>query len=127
MKYYLPLLLFFLGINSSKAQKMVFESTKHNFGYLQRGDVDTIIYKFKNEGGAPLIITDTKVECSCTKVEFPHDPVPPGAGGEIIVIYDSKGAIGYQDRVVSIISNSKKGDSKIHFKGDVIAKKKTGF
>ncbi|MFN5182811.1 MAG: DUF1573 domain-containing protein [Bacteroidota bacterium] len=116
-----------LIFNITFSQKIVFESTKHNFGYLQKGEIDTMVYKFKNEGDSPLVISSTKVECSCTKVEFPTDPIAPGSGGEFKVIFDSKGAIGYQDRAVTIISNSKKGDSKIHFKGDVIAKKKMGF
>lgn len=108
-------------------QKIVFETTKQNFGYIQKGEIDTMIYKFVNEGDSPLIISNTKVECSCTKVEFPKLPIFPSQGGEVKVIFDSKGAIGYQDRVVTIISNSKKGEAKIHFKGEVLAKKKMGF
>ena len=109
------------------SQKIVFDSPKYNFGHLQKGQIDTMVFKFKNAGNAPLIITETKVECSCTKVDYPSDPIAPGSDGEIKIVFDSKGAIGYQDRVVTIISNSKKGDAKIHFKGEVLAKKKMGF
>ena len=126
MKIFLIVPLF-ISVLSVSAQKIVFEKTKHNFGYLQKGDIDTMYFKFKNEGNNPLIITETKVECSCTEVKFPKDPIAPGSGGEIVVIYDSKGAIGYQDRSVTIVSNSRKGDNKIHFKGEVLAKKKSGF
>lgn len=120
------ILLLFLSL-ASFGQKLKFAETKHNFGYLQKGEVDSMDYKFTNDGTAPLIITEAKVECSCTKVVFPKDPVPPGGSGVVTVIYDSKSARGLQDRTVVIVSNSKKGDEKLHFKGEVIEKKKLGF
>jgi hypothetical protein len=115
----------FVGKLSS--QQLHFESRKHNFGYLQRGEVDTMHFQFKNDGKAPLVITEAKFECSCTHVNFPTDSIAPGQTGIIEVIYDSKGAIGLQDRHVTIISNSKKGNEKIHFRGEVLQARKMGF
>jgi hypothetical protein len=109
------------------AQQLHFENKKHNFGYLQRGQIDTIYFPFVNKGKLPLLINDAKFECSCTHVDFPKDSIAPGQTGEIIVIYDSKGAIGLQDRAVTIISNSRKGNEKIHFRGEVLQNKKMGF
>lgn len=110
-----------------RAQQLLFESRKHNFGYLQRGEIDTMRFKFKNDGKAPLIITDAKFECSCTSVNFPTDSIFPGKEGVIEVIYNSKGAIGLQDRHVTVISNSRKGNEKIHFRGEVLNARKLGF
>jgi hypothetical protein len=112
---------------SNYAQKLKFENTKHNFGYLQRGDIDTMHYSFTNAGDAPLILTSYKVECNCTKVLIPKDPISPGEGGVVTVIFDTKSAHGLQDRVVTIISNSKKGEERLHFKGEILEKKKIGF
>jgi hypothetical protein len=117
----------FLLSFSQKAPHLKFTETKHNFGYLQKGDIDTLSYPFVNDGGQPLIFTDSKVECNCTKVILPKDPVEPGGSGVVTVIYDSKGAYGIQDRKVVIISNSKSGEETLHFKGEVLVKKKLGF
>ncbi len=123
------ILIFFLAGISAFAQKLKFEDTKHNFGYLQQGDIDTMHYKFSNAGDEPLILTSYKVECSCTKVLLPKDPILPGDSGIVTVIFDTKvgRARGYQDRVVTIISNSKKGEERLHFKGEILDKKKLGF
>jgi hypothetical protein len=121
------LLLFIVCAAPGFSQKLKFTENKHNFGYLQKGEIDTMSYHFTNDGDAPLVITDAKVECNCTKVDFPKEPIAPGGSGVVMIIYDSKGAYGLQDRVVTIISNSKKGEEKLHFKGEVLQKKKIGF
>lgn len=67
-----------------------FEETTYNFGTVKDGDKVKHIYKFKNTGKAPLIISDAKGSCGCTVPDWPREPIAPGKSGEIKVEFDSK-------------------------------------
>jgi hypothetical protein len=90
--------------------------TKKNFGFVKKGEVVKITYTFTNIGNQPLIITDVKVECSCTSVDFPKQPITPNQTSTITVSFDTKSVYDRQDRTVEIISNAKNGIQKIRFK-----------
>lgn len=76
-----------------------------------KGDVVTADYEFMNEGNEPLLITDATFECSCTSVDFPKQPIPPGQSNKITVKFDTKNAYDRQDRKIGIISNAKNSAS----------------
>jgi len=48
------------------------------------------VYKFKNSGKEPLVISNAKGSCGCTVPEWPREPIPVGGSGEIRVQFDSK-------------------------------------
>lgn len=99
---------------------MKFEDSRKNFGFVKKGELAVIMFSFQNTGNAPLIITDAKVECSCTSVDFPKQPVAPQQKGKITVTFDTKSVYDRQDRTVEIISNSTSSPQKIRFKGVVL-------
>lgn len=102
-----------------KAQpKLSFKKQKENFGFVKKGEVVKIEFHFINTGNEPLIITETKVECSCTSVEFPKHPVAPNQSGLIVVLFDTKTVYDRQDRTVELLSNVK--PVKLRFKGVVL-------
>ena len=76
-------------------------------------------YEFTNAGNEPLVITDYKVECSCTSAEYLKQPIAPGQSGKVTVKFDTKTVYEWQDRIVEIISNAKNSPTKIRFKGNV--------
>jgi len=76
----------------------------------------TYTYEFTNSGNQPLVISDIKVECPCTKFEFPKEPIRPGEKGQIKMSFDTKGKIGFQDRTLDVYSNAKKNPVKLRFK-----------
>lgn len=122
------LVLAFLFISfTAAAQKLKFPEPKHNFGYLQRGDIDTLNYKFTNESDQVLIFKEAKSDCNCVKVILPKDSIPGHGEGYVSVIFDTKRAPDHIDKFVTIFSNSKKGEEKLYFKGEILAKKKIGF
>ena len=55
-----------------------FEETKHNFGTIKEGEKVKHIYKFKNTGDNPLIISNAVASCGCTVPSYPKEPIPPG-------------------------------------------------
>mgnify|MGYP002063185881 CR=1 FL=1 len=63
------------------------------------------IFKFKNTGNAPLIVSDVKSSCGCTIPKKPKDPIMPGESGEIEVKYDTKRVAPIR-KTVTVISNA---------------------
>ena len=100
--------------------KIKFQDTKKSFGFVKKGEIVKIEFSFINTGNQPLIITDAKVECSCTSVEFPKQPVIPNSKAVVIVLFDTKSVYDRQDRIVEILSNAKNSPCKIRFKGVVL-------
>jgi hypothetical protein len=100
--------------------QLKFTDAKKNFGFVKKGEQVKLQYQFTNEGNQPLIITDAKAECSCTKVNFPKEPIQPNKSGTIEVLFDTSPTYDRQDRTVEVISNDTKSPHKIRFKGVVL-------
>ena len=67
----------------------------HDFGTIGENDGDVEhIFKFKNTGNAPLVVTNVQVTCGCTQPEWSKEPVLPGKEGFIIIRFVPKGALG---------------------------------
>ena len=113
--FYLQTILFVLLIslstNTNAQAKIKFTEAKKDLGKVKKGDVVSAEYEFKNEGDQPLIITGYEVECSCTTVDFPKQPIAPAQTGKLTVKFDTKSAYDRQDRKVVILSNSKNSSS----------------
>jgi len=90
-----------------------FEDTKE--GVLLEHD-----FPFTNTGDSPLIISDYKVSCSCTKITFPEHPILPGKSDVVHLSFDTNGKYGFQSRKVNLISNASKKPYVIGFKVTVI-------
>jgi len=93
-----------------------FDKKVQKFPDTEEGVVLEHLFTFQNTGNSPLIFKDYKVTCPCTKVIFPSQPIPPGKSGEVKVTFDTKGKSYYQDRIIEIFSNSKKGTEKLRIK-----------
>lgn len=92
------------------------DKTVFKFPDTQEGKQLSHTFKFKNTGNSPLIISDYKVACSCTKVLFSKEPILPNQESEIKITFDTNGKYGYQDRVISIYSNALKNSVKLRIK-----------
>ena len=94
---------------------------KHN--KVKAGEKIQLSYPFKNTGEIPLLITDIKVSCSCTKVTWTKAPILPNASDTIKVNVDTKSMVGWQDRILEVYSNSPSSPDKLRFKVMVDHKK----
>ncbi|HIX26377.1 MAG TPA: DUF1573 domain-containing protein [Candidatus Barnesiella excrementigallinarum] len=129
MKKFLSLLtatLFVLSLyaaGSGKA-KMVLESTRYDFGYIQENNGSvTHSFKFTNGGNEPLIIVDTHSLCGCTVSEFTKEPIAPAGTGTIDVTFDPKGRPGAFRKEVKVYTNAGKSAVKLIIEGVVVPKK----
>jgi len=86
------------------AQKIEFETKEINYGDVFQDDNGLRIFKFKNTGTAPLVISDVQKTCGCTSPNYTKTPVMPGESGEIQVTYDTK-RIGQFVKYVTVYSN----------------------
>jgi hypothetical protein len=116
------LILFFFGHALWSQPILKIEDSKKNFGFVKRGKVILFEYKIENSGNEPLLLTDAKVECSCTKVEIPSRPILPKEKAKIIVNFNTQTVYDRQDRLIQIFSNDKNSPATLRFKGVVINK-----
>ena len=102
---------------------MEFEETEYDFGTVMEGEKVVHVYKFKNTGKEPLIISNAKATCGCTVPQWPREPIAAGESGEIKVQFDSKnkGKVGgqLQSKRVTITANTDPVNNYVTIKGTV--------
>lgn len=91
---------------TSKA-KIVFETLEHNFGTIAQGGDGNCVFKFKNEGTMPLLLTNVTSSCGCTTPSWTKDPVLPLKTGEIKVHYDTNRLGGFS-KTITVSSNAER-------------------
>ena len=124
MRIALTLALLLIAGSVFPQAEIKFEKRTQKFEKVKAGETLSFDFLFFNTGTEPLVLSEVKVSCGCTKPEFPKAPVPRGESATIHVTFDTKGKIGYQDRVLEVYSNAKNNPAKIRFKGMVDHKTK---
>ena len=97
-----------------------FTEEKYDFGSIKQGDVVDHVFKFKNTGTQPLVISNIGVSCGCTTPSWTKEPVQPGKMGTISAKFNSAGKMGMQTKVLTIESNSAAGASTATLTGNVV-------
>ena len=102
---------------------ITFTKTEHDFGKINEADgrVSTV-FEFKNEGMAPLILSNVRASCGCTTPTWTKEPVEPGQTGTITVTYNPNGRPGRFQKTVTITSNATEATKRVYIKGEVIPK-----
>lgn len=93
----------------------------YKFPKTDEGPVIEHYFVVENRGTAPLIISQAKVSCPCTKITYP-DTIAPGATDSIKMTFETAGKYYQQDRKIILITNTKKGVEELRFKVFVIPK-----
>lgn len=110
-------------VPSGPTTAITFDEPVYDFGEVMDGDKVEYVYKFTNTGSEPLVISNAKGSCGCTVPQWPKEPIAPGAGGEILVRFDSKGKgrVGgaQQSKVVTITANTTPPDTRLTIKGSI--------
>lgn len=100
------------------APVMTFESEVIDYGTIEYGSDGVRVFKFKNTGKEPLIISNAVGSCGCTTPSWPKEPIKPGETGEIKVKYDTN-RVGGIDKNVTITSNASTPTKVLKIKGTV--------
>lgn len=104
---------------SGKLGVIEFEESVFDFGKVKEGEVVEHVFKFKNVGEAPVILSQVSASCGCTTPGFTQEPVLPGKMGEINVSFNSLGQVGTQQKIVTVSSNAENRVTTIQIKGTV--------
>ena len=98
-----------------------FEKTVHDYGTIEQGSDGSFEFHFTNEGKTPLILNNVRSSCGCTVPSWTREPLQPGAGGSIKVVYNTA-SIGAFSKSVTVNSNAKNSDVVLMIKGIVVQK-----
>jgi Protein of unknown function (DUF1573) len=102
-----------------KAASFSFTEVKYDFGKIKQGDIVEHVFKFKNTGKAPLVISNIGVSCGCTTPDWTREPIAPGKSGTITAKFNSAGKMGMQNKELSIESNAVPA-AKLYLVGEVL-------
>ncbi len=102
-----------------KRSAISFTQKSHNYGVIMEGDKVEHTFKFKNTGKADLLITNVKASCGCTQPSYPFIPIAPGEEGKIDVVFDSKGKLGRQKNLITVVTNARPSTYQIYMEGTV--------
>ncbi|MBK6339125.1 MAG: DUF1573 domain-containing protein [Bacteroidetes bacterium] len=112
MKKLLTICLMFIGLAGINAQevpttpvplpdgsKIVFKETEYNFNSRPMGTPVSHEFVFKNEGTAPLTLTNVKASCGCTTPSWTKEPIAPGETGKVAAEYNMARAGGFNKSI----------------------------
>jgi len=95
-----------------------FEKETIDYGIIEKGADGQRIFKFKNIGKSPLIISNVKTSCGCTVPTVPKEPVMPGQTAEMTVKYDTNRVSPF-NKAITIYSNASEPKKVVYIKGTV--------
>lgn len=111
------------ALSVAQAPKFEADNPVHKFADTREGELLSHVFTITNTGDAPLIISDYKVACPCTKAELPSNPILPGKSYQMKITFDTKGKYEWQDRAILLQTNTKKKEEKLRIKVYVIPEK----
>ncbi|MCD6017889.1 MAG: hypothetical protein K0S53_1010 [Bacteroidetes bacterium] len=108
------------GNSNADLPEIKFEEETHDFGRITQGEKVTYNFKFKNTGGANLIISSASGSCGCTIPDYPKKPILPGEEANINVVFASEGKSGIVEKSVTIVTNCEPSTRIIYIKANII-------
>ena len=102
---------------------ITFSEEKFEFGEIAQGEKVSYTFNFENTGTEPLIISNVKTTCGCTVPAWPKEPIAVGAKGKIDVVFNSRGKMGAQNKVITVQSNATNSQARVALVGNVLPPK----
>ncbi|WP_100615086.1 DUF1573 domain-containing protein [Confluentibacter citreus] len=95
--------------NSGKFPIISFDETTHDFGEIEANQQVETVFKYKNTGDAPLVITDIKSSCGCTvPQDWSREPLAKGESGQFTVNFNGSGS-NKITKTITVTANTEKG------------------
>jgi hypothetical protein len=92
-------------------------------GTVNKGEKIKAVFKVKNTGKSPLVISEVKGSCTCTVADFPKKPILAGETGEIKAeVNTDKTGEGKISKSIRITANTVPGLTVVHVKANVVQK-----
>lgn len=90
-----------------------------DYGKIEQNADGVRVFKFKNVGKSPLVISRIQSSCGCTVPKKPSDPIMPGKTGEIEVKYATNRLGGFS-KTITVYSNATEPTKRLRIKGIVL-------
>ena len=108
-------------VTKKKYSNIVFTSNYKSIGNVILGTTKEIEFYAINTSDVPLIIDSVKSSCSCTVSKFPKRPILKNDSGLIIAKYTpNKTNVGFLEKSIVILSNTKPAFTVLTFSGSVV-------
>ena len=91
----------------------------YDYGEVVHNGDGTSVFRFKNTGNEPLVLSKVRSSCGCTVPAWPRKPIMPGEEETIEVDYDTR-RMGRIYKSISIYSNAKNSPIIARIKGQVV-------
>jgi len=106
-------------VQDPNAPAFEFETEVIDYGKIDLNANGVRVFKFKNIGKSPLVISNIKSSCGCTVPKKPTEPIMPGKTGEIEVKYATNRPGGFS-KMITVNSNASEPVKRLRIKGIVI-------
>src|SRR5690606_20035198 len=98
---------------SGKFPVIEFEETEHNFGEIPANVPVETVFKYKNIGDAPLVITNIESTCGCTVPEdWSREPLAIGETAQFTVKFNAAG-LNKVTKSITLTANTEKGKETV--------------
>lgn len=114
----IPMLL--LAMLPVKAQRLLVVTPEVNCGPTGYESPVTAVFELQNKGSRKLRISDVKVSCGCTSVDYPRNDIPGGEKFQLKMTYDAR-QLGHFQKQATIYSNGSDKPVLLTMKGVVLA------
>jgi hypothetical protein len=92
-------------VELANAPQIEFNSRTFDFGEIAEGKTVEYTFKIMNKGKSALIIRNVTASCDCTTGKPATNTVKPGGETTMEVTFDSRGKVGRQNKIITVISN----------------------
>jgi hypothetical protein len=106
-------------LNDNASAIVEFEKTTHEFGKIVSGEKVSYSFRFTNTGDAPLVISNTRSGCGCTAGQYSRQPIAPGESGQVTVIFNSAGRMGFQSESIRVFTNAEPSEYVLRITAEV--------
>ena len=105
--------------DSKKGARIEFKEKTYDFGdvSLKKGKVSHD-FTFTNTGDKPLVITNARADCGCTRPEYSEAPIAPGKTGTVKVTF-APAAKGHFSKKITVTTNGDPRKARLIIKGEV--------
>lgn len=107
-------------VHEGPGTQVSFEVMEHDFGQVLQGSENPYVFKFKNTGDAPLLISNAQGSCGCTVPFYAKDPILPGEESEIHVVYKPGKQEGIQSKTVTFTANTVPKQTILRIRAEVL-------
>ena len=108
------------GEKDAGAAYMYFKEEVYDAGKVTQGEKVTHTFVVENRGKKDLQILNVETTCGCTVPTYDKKPIAPGKTADIVVVFNSEGKSGKQNKGITVVSNAEPETKILHLQCEVL-------